>query len=82
MAGCVAKVAIFMLSHHHHHHKVQSRWQQLLQTCEMWYIPLKAIVEAMSSLREFARVASLPERRAIAAAAQKRRAWNASFAMI
>ena len=31
------------------------------------YVPLEAIVEAMSSLRKFARVASIPERTAVTA---------------
>ena len=45
----------------------------------MQYIPLEAIVEAMSSLREFARVASTPETKAVAVMAQKKRRRNAVF---
>ena len=48
----------------------------------MRYIPLKATVEAMSSFREFVRVAPHLETRAIAVVTQKRKARNAGFVMI
>ena len=53
--------------------------KHLPQSCEMPHVPLRAIDEEMSSLREVARVASLTETSAIDVIAQKIKARKNGF---